>query len=448
MNNRKHLKTGGDPRSFPDYAALRDEMMKLSHPARPDVNWQLAETLCLRLFEHNGVELQSAAWYTLARMHIAGVIGMNEGLTLINALVAHQWSVMWPTATHGRMEILSVLSQRLQSVFRTLALHNGGNLKALYQADKHLSMLGDTLARHELRQAGRTDMLLQQVRQAITRLENMPQGESHQPEIMLPAQALQPLPDLVTSAAERLVYVVQPDSRVEVAMTIPSKNPRPVVPFLSGVGVALAIGAVVQWGWTTYHARPPHLQQLNSSVASLPAPLSTEQRAQLNQTSPLTVSQAEAVMGATRQHLQWLQALPPDWSQQRAQAVLAQLQSVDPRNEAVTQLQKTWRQQVEANALPLSALNSWHDGMKQLQVFADKLNALDSKRGKYLTVSELKSEVFTITQMFNKNPPLEEHLRRLDKQNASDNQFLAQQAQSKIKLNQMINRYYLLVEAE
>lgn len=61
------LKTGGDPRTLADYAALRDEMNKLSHPARPDFNWQYAEKLCLSQFEHNGVELQTAAWYTLAR---------------------------------------------------------------------------------------------------------------------------------------------------------------------------------------------------------------------------------------------------------------------------------------------------------------------------------------------------------------------------------------------
>lgn len=33
------IKTGGDPRTLPDYAALRDELSKLTHPALPDVNW-------------------------------------------------------------------------------------------------------------------------------------------------------------------------------------------------------------------------------------------------------------------------------------------------------------------------------------------------------------------------------------------------------------------------
>ena len=60
MTSEVKLKTGGDPRSLPDYAALRDEISKLTHPARPDVDWRYVETLCLRLYEHNGVELQTA----------------------------------------------------------------------------------------------------------------------------------------------------------------------------------------------------------------------------------------------------------------------------------------------------------------------------------------------------------------------------------------------------
>jgi type VI secretion system protein VasL len=73
--SERYLKTGGDPRTLADYAALRDEMNKLIHPARPDVNWPHVEKLCLSLFEHNGVELQTAA--TFARTQIAGTEWLN-----------------------------------------------------------------------------------------------------------------------------------------------------------------------------------------------------------------------------------------------------------------------------------------------------------------------------------------------------------------------------------
>ena len=39
----RQIKTGSDPRTLPDYAALRDELSKLSHPARPDMNWHYVE---------------------------------------------------------------------------------------------------------------------------------------------------------------------------------------------------------------------------------------------------------------------------------------------------------------------------------------------------------------------------------------------------------------------
>lgn len=34
------VRTGGDPRSLPQFTALRDEMSNLTHPARPDVDWK------------------------------------------------------------------------------------------------------------------------------------------------------------------------------------------------------------------------------------------------------------------------------------------------------------------------------------------------------------------------------------------------------------------------
>lgn len=117
----RRVKTGSDPRRLPDYAALRNELAKLSHPARPDVNWQSVEKRCDALFEQNGVELQSAAWYTLARTHLAGLSGLNEGLSLLETLITHQWDALWPQPVAVRMEILCSLSQRMQQLLRTFS---------------------------------------------------------------------------------------------------------------------------------------------------------------------------------------------------------------------------------------------------------------------------------------------------------------------------------------
>ncbi|MCW1830322.1 type VI secretion system ImpA family N-terminal domain-containing protein, partial [Enterobacter asburiae] len=180
MTPRK-IKTGGDPSAMPEYVALCDELCKLTHPASPDVDWRRVQTLCLRLFEHNGVELQSTCWYTLARMHTAGLPGMNDGLFITGTLVRYQWSVMWPPGIHARAEILAGLFQRLQNVLRTLTLKDNDDLHALYQSEKCLIELGSCLVRHELRQACRLDGLQQQVRSAIAHLEKMAEGAGDEP---------------------------------------------------------------------------------------------------------------------------------------------------------------------------------------------------------------------------------------------------------------------------
>lgn len=51
------------------------------------------------------MELQTAAWYTLARTQLAGLFGLNEGLAILEALISHQWGALWPQPVHARMEI-------------------------------------------------------------------------------------------------------------------------------------------------------------------------------------------------------------------------------------------------------------------------------------------------------------------------------------------------------
>lgn len=72
-----------------------------------------------------------------------------------------------------------------------------------------------------------------------------------------------------------------------------------------------------------------------------------------------------------------------------------------------------WQQHLNAAALPVEQLNGWYKGMSSLQKLSDRLNGLDEQKGKYMTVSELKSVVFSVRQSFNQSIPAEEQLRIL-----------------------------------
>ncbi len=442
MTSEVKLKTGNDPRSLPDYAALRDEISKLTHPARPDVDWRYVETLCLRLYEHNGVELQTVSWYTIARMHTAGLSGLNEGLALIVALTRHHWSVMWPLNTHARLEIITGLFSRLQKTLRAMPPDERDNLPLLYQTETCLKTLSDILARHELKQSSKVALPEAMVKEYITRLENQPvQGDVSSP-VTLPDQALRfDAPDVQGHQLlphSRLVYVVS-ETKAEPTSSLQKSPPTFLKPFVTGVCAALLAVSVAIPGWQFLTQPLPAEQQLRALLTPPPDVLSADQMTQLSRT---LLNHASEWITLSGQQITRLTELPPTYNLQRSAQLLQQLTVLFPGNPRVQEMVDNWQKSVRSRALPEDAMTGWNEGMIRLQQLAERLNRLDEQRGRYMTVSELKTEVFGIMQAFNRHIPAEEQLRRYDEvrnQNGSEQQ----QKQAEMALNQLINRYQI-----
>lgn len=444
MTSEVKLKTGGDPRSLPDYAALRAEISKLTHPARPDVDWRYVEKLCLRLYEHNGVELQTTSWYTIARMHTTGLSGLNEGLALIVALTRHHWSVMWPLNTHARLEIITGLFNRLQKTLRVMPPDNRDNLPLLYQTETFLKALSDTLARHGLKQSSNVALPETMVKGYIIRLENLPvQGEASSP-VTLPAQALrsdapdvqghEPLPH------SRLVYVVS-ETKSESTSSLQKARLTFLKPFVTGVCTALLAICVAVPGWQFLTQPSQAEQQLRALLTLQPDVLSADQMTQLIR-SPSLLNHASEWITLSGQQITRLTELPPAYNLQRSAQLLQQLTVFFPDNPRVQEMVDNWQKSVRSRALPEEAMTGWNEGMTRLQRLSERLNRLDERRGKYMTVSELKTEVFDIMRAFNQHIPAEEQLRRYGEvrnQNGSEQQ----QQQAEMALNQLINRYQM-----
>lgn len=428
----RHLKTGGDPRTLADYAALRDEVNKLTHPARPDVNWQYAEKLCLSLFENNGVELQTAAWYTQARTQLAGLYGMNEGLAILESLVTRQWGNIWPQPVHARMEIFSALSKRLQQVMRTQALAYA-DLGQLYQAEEHLKSLGDVLQRLELKHVSQLDTLHTLIHNAAVRLENSDNETTgpRQTGVTVSGEAAILASDRGIEPVKR-VYVVQPEPQ---KMEPPSST-RPWKPFATGMLTMLVVASAAVGAWHVMRQPDPAQILLTTMLAPMPTALSAQQVQTLRQYSP------EASTRQAQQQLTRLLQLKPDWAVSYGDNLVKQMLALWP--EQATPLAHQWQQQITSAALPPENLNDWHQGMLQLQQLENRLNALDEQKGKYMTVSELKSAIFTMTQSFNRAVPAEEQLRQLSELPQNQPWPAAQQSQLEQHLQQLIARYALM----
>ncbi|MEG2039565.1 MAG: VasL domain-containing protein [Hafnia sp.] len=432
----RHLKTGGDPRTLADYAALHDEMNKLTHPARPDVNWPHAEKLCLSLFEHNGVELQTAAWFTLARTQLSGLYGLNEGLAILAVLVSRQWGTLWPQPVHARMEILSALSKRLQQTMRTLTL-TYADLSQLYQAETYLNTLEEVLQRLELKHASQLDALRTLMHNAAVRLENS--DNTLQTRVTIQGDAVLPPSTVEATELVKWVYVAQPEPQSKVTVVTEPASPAKLwKPFASGMLTMLVIACATGWGWQMMHKPDPAQAQFAATLAPLPAALPAEQLRSLRQ-QPLP---PEPGIRQTQQQLERLLQLAPDQPLRDGDSLVRQALTLWP--EQAKPMAQQWQRQVAGTALPMENLTGWHLGMTQLQQLTNQLNSLDEKRGKYMTVSELKSQVFAMTQSFNRAVPAEEQLRQLSAIAQGQPWPAALQSKTEQHLQQLIARYALL----
>ncbi len=435
---KRHLTTGGDPRTLADYAKLREEMHKLSHPARPDVDWLYAERLCLTLFDRNGVELQTAAWYTLARTQLTGLSGLNEGLAILETLITRQWGSLWPQPVHARMEILSGLGKRLQQALRTLTL-TYADLSLIYEAEAHLKALDAALQRLELKHASQFDALLNLMHNAAVRLENSDGVTSVDtlPRVVAMENASTHLDERVERT--KWIYIAPPETLPHVQAgnehQISEKRWRP---FVAGMLTMLALAAAAGWGWQAMAKPEPEQRQFALSLAPLPTVLSPDQLRSFSQHAP----PADGGIKQTRQQLSDLAQLKPNWAIDYSEQLVQQAQVLWP--EQAKALSSQWQQQIIAAALPAENLTGWYQGMQQLQQLTQRLDALDEQKGKYMTVSELKSAVFAITQSFNRTVPAEEQLRQLSAMTEGQISRAAQQKQTEQHLQQLIVSYALL----
>lgn len=438
--SERYLKTGGDPRTLPDYATLRDEINKQSHPARPDINWNLVQKKCLALFEQNGVELQTAAWYTQARMQLAGLAGLNEGLAIIEAVVGHHWGDVWPYQMHARVEIFSGMSQRIQQMMRTLPINYSElNLSHLYRAEQHLVRINEVLQHFELKYLSQLDVLAALMHNIGMRLEESDDAMINHSVVQLVAVP-EPTATLSVNFASKetpesvkRIYVAEPP--VKVAMRR-SRKRKPWRPFVAGMCVMLVTGTAAVLGWNMLFPRDPLLLQLEASITPLIPPLSKSQLETLLPTKPQL---PENIVEQTQQQLSRIEKHGPGWSVAFGHQLIAQLQLLKPEDDATKQMAQKWQQQLNATALPVDAMGGWHQGMSQLQQLSAKLDTLDNQRGKYITVSELKSVIYTARQAFNRSIPAEEQLR-LYSTSPSD----IQKRQTEMALEQLQKRYFLL----
>ncbi|CAA0373313.1 hypothetical protein M9Y55_23030 [Klebsiella oxytoca] len=105
-----------------------------------------------------------------------------------------------------------------------------------------------------------------------------------------------------------------------------------------------------------------------------------------------------------------------------------------------------WRKLREASALPVPELQRYAQAQAKLRQLSLRLDALDERKGRYMTASELKSAIFSIRQLL-QTPPLEEQLRQLEAQVRAGSLSPVLQMQIDFHFKQLLSRYAILLDS-
>ncbi|MBX9444828.1 VasL domain-containing protein [Dickeya chrysanthemi] len=155
------LKVGRDPRMLPEYEALRAEINKLSHASRPEVDWMRVHDMATAIFEKQGVDLQTAIYFTLARSRLAGLNGFTEGCEFLANLIVTQWENFWPPVhqERARIEILDWFIARISEVIRQYAISHE-HKRLVYRCERALQLMSEKLHNSGLSRIPRVENLL------------------------------------------------------------------------------------------------------------------------------------------------------------------------------------------------------------------------------------------------------------------------------------------------
>ncbi|WP_273846664.1 VasL domain-containing protein [Providencia rettgeri] len=438
----KTLRLGGDPRTLADFSALKDELNKRFHPARPDVDWARSHGLCLSLFNQNGGDLQTCAWFTLIRQHQNGIEGLNEGLSLLQHLLRHHWQGLWPQQTHARVEIIATLSQQLVTGLRAYAPIYA-DLPALYQTEITLNQIAQQLQTLELKHLTQLERLQSLLASQARQLES-----TDAPDNGFIPPTLPQLPK--TSPSTFQAHTAVTPISIKTSETI-SPPPLAKPSYRKGLYVGLAAGIILTGALcasafyvfqpsTNSHALAqalPQLPEFTPNIASI-----VELQLQTNSAQPNSFSPEKLNM--IDNYLMELESISPIWAQQYGLSMVNYLTKHYSERQEVTALNDKWQQNMQINASSRDKLQQWSEGMTELNNLSTRLDSLDGKPRSYITGSELKTIIFNARQHFNQGLPLEEELRQLEQLQAQGTVPESEYQRIDTHFKQLLNRYALI----
>ncbi|MFA9596386.1 VasL domain-containing protein [Citrobacter telavivensis] len=422
------ITTGADPRTLPEFIAIREEINKASHPAQPELNWRLVESLALTIFKTNGVDLHSATYYTLARTRTQGLAGFCEGVELLAAMISHEWDKFWPQNGSARTEMLDWFNTRTGNILRQQISYAESDLPLLCRTERAVQLICDKLQQVELKRPPRVENLLYFVQNTRKRLEPQPRNSAVNTSqtavrtlVYAPESATSTTTEVMSSLPD-LPEVMKVEVRSLVATGEAVKSGSTVKGFAAGITSAAIIAAALWW-WQVW----PMQQQLT----------------QINDTAQgaATAWLASPEPGNYSRRLQQLLAASPV---QPLETGMQMMRTADSRwPESLQQQQATaqWNEALKTRAQSSPQLRGWLQARQDLHAFADLVMQRE-KEG--LTLSYIKNVIWQAERGLGQETPLESLLTQYQDARAQGQNTDTLEKQINERLDGVVSRWLLL----
>ncbi|MGB7803732.1 VasL domain-containing protein [Buttiauxella sp.] len=432
MNDTKLIiKLGEDPRSLPEFSAIREEVNKANHPTHPEVNWRLVESLALTLFKSNGVDLHSATYYTLARTRINGLAGFCEGCELLAGLITAEWENFWPQNYQARSDMLEWFNSRVGNILRQNPSLLSADIHLLQRTERTLQLICDKLQQVELKRIPRVENLLYFVQNIRKRVESEHLALST-PTYSPPTLVYMPAQPDFTDAMNYTPPLTDPNPQSpKIEVHFPgSENPPHSCPpltlrgFLSGAICSAIIATGLWWGYVL--PMQQRITQVNdtpqgSATLWLASPALQDYSTRLNQllaASPLQPLETGELLIHTAQ------ATWPESTQQQIASA-------------------KWQATLKSRAQNSPSLRSYMQAQQDLHAFAALLVERE-KNKEGMTLSYLKTVAYQVETLLKLETPLEVLITQLEdaKRQHQDTQALEKQIDERI--SDLSSRYLLV----
>lgn len=411
----KEIHTGGDPRNYLEFSEIRNEINKINHPGAPEVDFKNIETLALELFSKNGIDLQTAAYFTFARTKLHGLEGFSEGCELISTLIVNSWPLLWPEGETARIDMLDWLNSRVGQDVRSFS-YKTKHIPLLIQIEQPLKAIAEKLKSENLKKTPKIIELYEYIKNTRSTLEK---------RLIEQRAAKKNAPP--KTQEEILIY--KPQAVIKEPEPEPVKQETPHVPLVNkqtlvihkqprfkgwhGFLLGAAITGAALIGFDHYRNVIAKPEQVNLNFFT---PLSSSDIIQFSlQQKTNFVKYDQPQLSDYKNQLKQLSSLSPLATRYYGDNLTRFVGALWPDNAEQKQLVGEWQKQLKMQSTDRFMRNGYYNAQTQLQTLSDDLSRAEEQKRSF-TISQLKSAVYNIQTSLNQEPPLEELLRQLSAQ--------------------------------